>query len=114
MPLPEAELRSLAEELSALYEMPIKLEGCGANRRCLELRLPLNPAAGLKAVMAYRADTHRQGESTSRPGPPGEIYVHVPCCGLCCWGWRRSWCNTMLTACTGCRQVCGRPSAFCG
>ena len=63
MPLPEAELRSLAEEPSALYEMPIKLEGFGATRRCLELRLALNPAAGLKAVMAYRADADRQGES---------------------------------------------------
>ena len=57
------EAMALCPLLSELYQMPIKLEGSGATRRFLELRITLNGSGSTKAVLAYRTDPDRQGES---------------------------------------------------
>lgn len=58
-----AERERTAADLSALLMMPVKFERAGREARCLELRLCWADGCGLKAVLAYRTDADRQGES---------------------------------------------------
>ena len=59
----EAQRRATAEALSALLLMPVVFERGGRVARCLELRICWLDAAKVKAVLAYRTDADRQGES---------------------------------------------------
>ena len=59
----EAQRRATAEALSLLLLMPVAFERGGRVARCLELRLSWLDAAKVKAVLAYRTDADRQGES---------------------------------------------------
>ena len=78
----------LATELSAFYEMPVKLEGAGFVRLCLEMRLHCQAGSGIKATLAYRNDADRQGEShdvSSWPpwcDPRARSVLHSLLCGL--------------------------------
>ena len=59
-------MTQLAALLTALYEMPIKVEGTTTVRCCLEIRLTLQGTGGLRCGKAYRTDDDRQGESLER------------------------------------------------
>ena len=58
-----ADRERTAVELSALLMMPVKFERAGREARCLELRLCWADSCRVKAVLAYRTDADRQGES---------------------------------------------------
>ena len=74
----------LATELSAFYEMPVKLEGAGSVRWCLEMRLHCQAGSGIKATLAYRTDADRQGESHDVSSwPLGAIHALGPCSTRC-------------------------------
>ena len=49
--------------LSDIYEMPVKFEGAGSVKRFLEIRIILLPNLPIEAVLAFRTDLDRQGES---------------------------------------------------
>ena len=73
LPLPavEADLLALAEDLTLLLGMPVKLEGFGSSRRMLEVRLFLDAGGCARSVLAFRDDADRQGESGDvRSWPP--------------------------------------------
>lgn len=53
----------LATSLSILLLMPVQYERGGQVARCLELRLDWRVSDAVKAVLAYRTDADRQGES---------------------------------------------------
>ena len=59
----EAERQATASALSALLLMPVGFERGGRAARCLELRISWSDSAIIKAVLAYRTDDDRQGES---------------------------------------------------
>ena len=59
----EAERQATARALSELLLMPVVFERGGRVARCLELRISWNDTLPLKAVLAYRTDDDRQGES---------------------------------------------------
>jgi len=59
----DAERQETAADLTALLEMPVGFERAGRIARCLELRLDWTADAGVRAVLAYRTDPDRQGES---------------------------------------------------
>ena len=56
------QVNALETELSTYYEMPIKFEGMGTSRRCLELCISLCPSSGMKCILSYMTDAERQGE----------------------------------------------------
>ena len=56
-------VQQCAVSLTALLQMPVKLEGRGSHVRCLELRIRLLPGLPVHAVLAFRTDADRQGES---------------------------------------------------
>ena len=62
-----SELGALAAALSDLYEMPVKLEGGGHVRRCLELRLcwGANADGGLRLSNWSATDRQKSGSSRS-------------------------------------------------
>ena len=53
----------LVEVLSAQPEMPVKWVSSGSSFRCLELRVELSAGEAPRAVVAFRTDPDRQGES---------------------------------------------------
>ena len=59
----ESQRRATAEALSALLLMPVVFERGGRVARCLELRISWIDNAKVKAILAYRTDADRQGES---------------------------------------------------
>ena len=67
----EAERQATACALSALLLMPVGFERGGRVARCLELRTTWTDATIIKAVLAYRTDTDRQGESNDVRTWPG-------------------------------------------
>ena len=58
-----AERERTAGELTELLVMPVGFERAGRVARCLELRLEWTSERPVKAVLAYRTDSDRQGES---------------------------------------------------
>jgi hypothetical protein len=52
---------ALAKQLSVLLGMPVKWEGCGKQRRVLELHVDVTNK--VRAVLGFRTDSDRQGES---------------------------------------------------
>ena len=72
---------SFAVALTRLYGMPIKLEGFGSMRRCLELWVECLPAGPCRAVLGFRTDSARQGES-------GDVVAWPP------------WCDPRAPSCT--------------
>ena len=60
----DAQRQATANELSQLLAMPVVFERGGRVARCLELRISWLEAGSVKAVLAYRTDTDRQGESS--------------------------------------------------
>jgi len=58
-----AERDRTAAQLSELLLMPVVFERAGRVARCLEVRLDWTPDRAVKAVLAYRTDADRQGES---------------------------------------------------
>ena len=63
LPIGDSLLQDLASELSNLLGMPVKLEGFGAVRRMLEVRVSLGECGRASCVLAFRDDQDRQGES---------------------------------------------------
>jgi hypothetical protein len=61
-PDPE-ELQQLADGLTRLLRMPVKWENAGDTIRVLELRVSVRPGMPPRAVLAFRTDADRQGES---------------------------------------------------
>ena len=59
----EAQRDATAAALSLLLAMPVVFERGGRVARCLELRISWGCAEKVKAVLAYRTDPDRQGES---------------------------------------------------
>lgn len=59
---PAAAIEALASDLSHLLMMPVKYERHGREVRCLETRLSWT-GTSLTAVLAFRTDVDRQGES---------------------------------------------------
>ena len=53
---------ALAEELTAMLAMPVKLEKFGSHVRCLELRLRFSASKPVHVTVAFRTDEDRQGE----------------------------------------------------
>jgi hypothetical protein len=66
--------QATAEQLSALLLMPVCFERAGTVARCLELRLSWGSDSEVKAVLAYRTDADRQGES-------GDVTTWPVACG---------------------------------
>ena len=56
------QMEALGRGLTALLLMPVGLERCGRELRCLETRLRWRDDV-VSAVLAYRTDADRQGES---------------------------------------------------
>ena len=63
LPVVESVLLLLADDLTGLLRMPVKLEGYGSSRRMLEVRVSVDSASRVKSVLAFRDDADRQGES---------------------------------------------------
>ena len=59
----EAERQATASALSDLLLMPVGFERGGRVARCLELRIDWSHSTMITAVLAYRTDDDRQGES---------------------------------------------------
>ena len=59
----EAQRQATAQALSELLLMPVVFERGGRVARCLELRVDWRSPSMIKAVLAYRTDDDRQGES---------------------------------------------------
>ena len=55
--------QATARALSGLLLMPVVFERGGRVARCLELRIDWSSPSMIKAVLAYRTDDDRQGES---------------------------------------------------
>ena len=62
-PWSDEEILELCPILSDIYEMPVKFEGSGRVKRFLEMRISLVPNHPVKALLAFRTDQDRQGES---------------------------------------------------
>ena len=62
MPTPD-ECCKYTQALTGLLGMPVKFVSCGAEFRCLELRVSVCPGTAPKVVVAFRTDQDRQGES---------------------------------------------------
>ncbi len=58
-----AQCAALAQALSELLLMPVVFERGGRCARCLELRLQWRDTCPVKATLAFRTDSDRQGES---------------------------------------------------
>ena len=77
-----------AAELTSLFGKPSKLEGAGTLRRCLELWVSCLPGSPCRAVLGFRTDAGRQGESGDVVAwPPWEdprsrTVLHGLLCGL--------------------------------
>ena len=56
-------LEAVAQGLTVLLDMPVKLEGFGTTRRFLEVKLELRNTPKIHAELAFRDDADRQGES---------------------------------------------------
>ena len=56
-------IMELCPVLSDIFEMPVKFEGSGSVKRFLEMRITLLPNHPVKAMLAFRTDNDRQGES---------------------------------------------------
>ena len=85
--LPDA--RGLGQDLSTYYDMPIKHEGIGTTRRCLELDISLCPVNGLKRVLSYRTDADRQmKDRMCARGHQCTTQESSPCAEAWFSGWR--------------------------
>ena len=62
-PWSQEQIMELCPLLSDILEMPVKYEGSGSVKRFLEMRITLMPNSPVKAVLAFRTDDDRQGES---------------------------------------------------
>ena len=86
-----------AAALTLLLAMPVKLEGSGSQRRMLEV--VLSAGTPVKAVLAFRDDPDRQGESgdvvpwPGRADPRYRQLLHSLLSGL---GQQRFGCTTRL------------------
>ena len=60
----EAQRQTTARVLTDLLLMPVGFERGGRVARCLELRIDWENQSSVKAVLAYRTDQDRQGESS--------------------------------------------------
>ena len=78
----EAEVSALANDLSSLYVMPVKFEGEGQQRRCLELVLQCSCPP--RVLLGFRTDMDRQGESRDVTAWPPRLdpRAHTVCRSL--------------------------------